>query len=115
MNSIDASQYGNNVLSLAETKKQNDIYIYNYESYNDVYNNLVQENEPENNGYFRTFLYDLNMEYSMPVNDTEIRPYQIVSEFDIFLDYMHKNNPINEYENKVKNLLNKNKFHVPYT
>ncbi|WQJ53430.1 MAG: hypothetical protein [Wendovervirus sonii] len=114
--SKDTNQYQDDIYSLAETKKQNDIYVYDVSVFENVINMNNNNDEPATGYYYRTFLYDLNMEYVVPINNNESEHYQISNDFDILSAYLKDKNMLPKiYENKITNLLNKNTHIIPYS
>lgn len=98
--SIDVSQYDEKkYLSLDQTKKLNDVYIYNSSAYQPISHNPANDFEPESDGYFRSMLYDIDWTYPYYV-DNRVIPYQIVSDFDYLIKYLirwNNENPDQQY------------------
>ena len=83
--SIDVSQYDEKkYLSLDQTKKLNDVYIYNSSAYQPISHTPANDFEPESDGYYRSMLYDIDWTYPYYV-DNRVIPYQIVSDFDYLI------------------------------
>ena len=105
-------------LSLKETKELNNKYIYNYSNIVDVQHVASSLYQPETGKYFRTFLYDLYLDYPMKINENTVMPYQIISDFDYLLYYNSQYNPAFKdpvYSAHILNILSKNKNIVPYS
>ena len=105
-------------LSLKETKELNNKYIYNYSNIIDIEHVASSLYQPKTGKYFRTFLYDLYLDYPMKINENTVMPYQIISDFDYLLYYNSQYNPsFNDpvYGEHISNVLSKNKNIVPYS
>ncbi len=105
-------------LSLKETKELNNKYIYDYSNIIDVQHVASSLYQPEAGKYFRTFLYDLYLDYPMKINENTVMPYQIISDFDYLLYYNSQYNPSFKdpvYMAHISNVLNRNENIVPYS
>lgn len=105
-------------LSLKETKELNNKYIYDYSNIVDVQHVASSLYQPEAGKYFRTFLYDLYLDYPMKINENTVMPYQIISDFDYLLYYNVQYNPSFTdpvYMAHISKVLSKNKNVVPYS
>lgn len=105
-------------LSLKETKELNNKYIYNYSNVIDIEHAASSVYQPEAGKYFRTFLYDLYLDYPMKINENTVMPYQIISDFDYLLYYNSQYNPSFTdpvYSAHISKILSKNKNIVPYS
>lgn len=80
------------ILSLNDVKKLNDISINLYTGVNEVDIEPMKSDQPNNGEYFRGFLYDINWEFPY-YDNTNIIPYRIVSPFDNFLNNTSTNIP----------------------
>lgn len=90
------------ILSLNDVKKLNDISINLYTGVNEVDIEPMKSDQPNNGEYFRGFLYDINWEFPY-YDNTNIIPYRIVSPFDNFLNNTSTNIPgiYQEYYNSL--------------
>lgn len=105
-------------LSLKETKELNNKYIYDYSNIVDVQHVATSLYQPEAGKYFRTFLYDLYLDYPMKINENTVMPYQIISDFDYLLYYNSQYNPSFTdpvYNAHISKVLSKNENIVPYS
>lgn len=80
------------ILSLNDVKKLNDISINLYTGVNEVDIEPMKSDQPNNGEYFRGFLYNINWEFPY-YDNTNIIPYRIVSPFDNFLNNTSTNIP----------------------
>lgn len=90
------------ILSLNDVKKLNDVSINLYAGVNEVDIEPMKSDQPNNGEYFRGFLYDINWEFPY-YDNTNIIPYRIVSPFDNFLNNTSTNIPgiYQEYYNSL--------------
>ena len=97
----DASKY-KDVMSLKETKSQNDVYIYDNVAYDRIYGSAATKYEPEVYNYYRAFLYNINWIYPKYTNNSNVTPYRMVSGFDYLLNILLKSQFINDTQD-IKN------------
>lgn len=105
----DASFFKENIskdqiLSLNDVKKLNDVSINLYTGVNEVDIDPMKSDQPNNGEYFRGFLYNINWEFPY-YDNTDIISYRIVSPFDNFLRNCSKNNKIPEIYQEYYNAL----------
>ena len=95
---IDTGLYDRNgILSLYETKEQNNETIYDkIEYFNIGTPTPISINTPSSKKFFRTPLYHLSWEYQV-YNGSNIIPFPIISLFDFVAIHKYANNKIDEY------------------
>ena len=120
-NQISDSKY-KDVLSLSDTKAENDVYIYNAVNYDRIYGSATTKYEPEVYKYFRSFLYDINWIYPKYTNDSKVTPYRLVSGFDYLMkiseqlqsEYPDKWSKLNGSVDEITNMIPYNLLYTVY-
>lgn len=107
-----------NCMSLEDVINSNKDEIISLNNISEVNIKPANNSQPNNEEYFRGFLYDINWEFPYYHHSQYITPYRVVSGFDNYLKNNHLNVSLTEYSNYY-NALTESKLYkhnmIPYT